>query len=73
MSDAYQRNLETNVSKLIESYKTVLKKSALDNTHAPHENLQITAAAAAIVRIDVFLCHSKELNQQRYLPSLYYD
>jgi hypothetical protein len=51
MSDAYQRNLETNVSKLIESYKTVLKKSALDNTHAPHENLQITAAAAAIVRI----------------------
>lgn len=63
MSDAYQRNLETNVSKLIESYKTVLKKSALDNTHAPHENLQITAAAAAIVRIDICLCNSKELNQ----------
>jgi hypothetical protein len=73
MSDAYQRNLETNVSKLIESYKTILKKSALDNTHAPHENLQITAAAAAIVRTYVFSCHFKELNQQSYLPLLYYD
>jgi hypothetical protein len=49
MSDAFQRKLDTNVSKLIESYKTLLKKSALENTHNPHEGLQITAAAATIV------------------------
>lgn len=54
MSDAYQRQLEANLSRLIDSYKTLLKKSAIDNTHEPHESLQITAAAATIVRLIFF-------------------
>ena len=50
MSDAFQRKLETNVNKLIESYKTLLKKSTLESAHVPHESLVISAAAATIVR-----------------------
>ena len=50
MSDAFQRKLETNVNRLIESYKTLLKKSALESSHAPHESLVMTSAAATIVR-----------------------
>ena len=50
MSDAFQRKLETNVNKLIESYKTLLKKSALESAHVPHESLVISAASATIVR-----------------------
>ena len=49
MSDAFQRKLETNVNKLIESYKTLLKKSSLEESHVPHESLVITTAAATIV------------------------
>lgn len=49
MSDAFQRKLETNVNRLIESYKTLLKKSDVNAAHAPQEGLVITAAAATIV------------------------
>jgi hypothetical protein len=51
MSDAFQRKLETNINRLIESYKTLIKKSAVESSHAPHESLVIAAAAATIVRI----------------------
>ena len=49
MSDAFQRKLETNINRLIESYKTLIKKSAIESSHAPHESLVIAAAAATIV------------------------
>ena len=49
MSDAFQRKLETNINRLIESYKTLIKKSVVESSHAPHESLVIAAAAATIV------------------------
>jgi len=48
VSEKYRRDIDTNISKLIDAYRTLLKKSQLSNTIGIHEELQINTATASI-------------------------
>ena len=46
--DKFKRDLDTNISKLIDAYRTLLKKSELSSTVGIHEELQVSTATASI-------------------------
>jgi hypothetical protein len=48
-SQAFQRNLNINTNRLLDSYRTILQKSFIQDSTTVHDDLAAQSAAAAIV------------------------
>ena len=50
-SESFKNKLDLNASRLIESYRAILKKSLINETANVHDDLSVQTAAASIVSV----------------------
>lgn len=48
-ADDFRRKVDTNISRLVESYRLLLKCSVVEKSLSPHTHLQLSTASANIV------------------------